>query len=357
MRRAHGLGVGEVPQHGRPVHEPRRYYCPLVRILVTGAAGMIGRKLTERLARDDRLGGEPIDRLTLLDVAPAPRPDADFPVETVVADLNDLRAVDVLLAERPEVIIHLAAALSGEAEADFELGYRVNLEGTRGLLEAVRRLGENYAPRFVFASSIAVFGAPFPDVIGDDFLVAPRTSYGTQKAICELLLDDFSRRGILDGISIRLPTVCVRPGKPNRAASGFFSSIIREPLVGESAILPVDDDLRHWHASPRSAVGFLLHAATIDTDRLGDRRALTMPGVSVTVGEQIEALRAVAGDEAVALIRRDPDETIARIVSTWPHRFDAGRALDLGFTAETSFDQIVRAHVEDELGGRIPVTA
>ena len=209
-----------------------------------------------------------------------------------------------------------------------------------------------YRPRFVFASSIAVFGAPFPDVIGDEFLVAPRTSYGTQKAMCELLLDDYSRRGVLDGIGIRLPTICVRPGSPNKAASGFFSSIIREPLNGEPATLPVPDDLRHWHASPRAAVGFLTRAATLDTAVLGDRRALTMPGVSVTVGEQFAALRAVAGDRAVELIRRVPDETVSRIVSTWPERFDAGRAVALGFAAEASFDEIVRVHVEDELGGR-----
>jgi len=328
-----------------------------VRILVTGAAGMIGRKLTARLARDGELDGRAIEHLTLLDVAPAPAPEAPFPVETVGADLNDLRAIDILLAERPEVVVHLAAALSGEAEADFELGYRVNLDGTRGLLEAIRRLGDGYTPRFVFASSIAVFGAPFPDVIGDEFLVAPRTSYGTQKAMCELLLDDYSRRGVLDGIGIRLPTICVRPGKPNGAASGFFSSIIREPLVGEPATLPVSDDLRHWHASPRAAVGFLLRAATMDTAVLADRRALTMPGVSVTVGEQIQALRAVAGDRAVELIRREPDEAVSRIVSTWPERFDAGRAVALGFAAESSFDEIVRVHVEDELGGRVPALA
>jgi D-erythronate 2-dehydrogenase len=328
-----------------------------VRILVTGAAGMIGRKLAVRLERDETLAGRTIGHLTLLDVVPPDPADASFPVETVVADLTDARAVDAVLSERPDVIFHLGAVLSGEAEAEFVLGYRVNLDGTRGLLETIRLLDDGYRPRLVFASTIAVFGSPFPDVIGDEFLAAPRTSYGTQKAICELLLDDYTRRGWLDGVGVRLPTICVRPGAPNRAASGFFSSIIREPLNGDPAVLPVPEDIRHWHASPRSAVGFLVHAASMDTSGLGYRRSLTMPGVSATVGEQIEALRAVAGDEAVALIRREPDETIARIVSTWPHRFDAGRALDLGFTAETSFDQIVRAHVEDELGGRIPVTA
>jgi nucleoside-diphosphate-sugar epimerase len=324
-----------------------------VRILVTGAAGMIGRKLTARLAQDGALGGKPIDHLTLLDIVAPTRPDAPFPTAAIGVDLNDARAIDVLLAERPDVIVHLAAALSGEAEADFDLGYRVNLDGTRGLLEAIRTLDDGYRPRLVLASSIAVFGAPFPDVIGDDFVVAPRTSYGTQKAICELLVDDYTRRDLLDGVGIRLPTICVRPGAPNRAASGFFSSIIREPLNGESAVLPVPDDLRHWHASPRAAVGFLLRAATMDTAGLGDRRSLTMPGVSATVGEQIEALRAVAGDRAVELIRREPDEAVLRIVSTWPERFEPRRALALGFEAEQSFDEIVRIHVEDELDGRI----
>jgi nucleoside-diphosphate-sugar epimerase len=202
----------------------------------------------------------------------------------------------------------------------------------------------------VFTSSIAVFGAPFPEKIGDDFFTTPLTSYGTQKAICELLLSDYSRRGFFDGIAIRLPTICVRPGKPNLAASGFFSNIIREPLKGEPAVLPVEDDVRHHHASPRAAVGFLLHAASLDLTKLGARRALTMPGVSVTVAEQIEALRRIGGDKAVALIRRQPDETICRIVAGWPRQFDARRAEALGFAAETDFDAIIRAHVEDEHG-------
>jgi len=200
-----------------------------------------------------------------------------------------------------------------------------------------------------------VFGTPFPEEIGDDYCTWPQTSYGTQKAIGELLVNDYSRRGFLDGVGIRLPTVCVRPGRPNKAASGFFSNIIREPLNGEEAVLPVSDELRHWHASPRAAVGFLLHAATMDAVALGTRRCLAMPGVSVTVAEQIEALRAVAGDEAVRLIRREPDEAVQRIVVSWPRAFDAARARDLGFRAEESFEEIVRVHIEDELGGRIPV--
>lgn len=252
------------------------------------------------------------------------------------------------------MIFHLAAIVSGEAEADFDKGYRINLDGTRRLYDAVRAIGEGYKPRFVFTSSVAVFGAPMPDPIPDEYLTAPLTSYGTQKAIGELLLSDYSRRGIFDGVGIRLPTICVRPGKPNKAASGFFSGIIREPLAGQEAVLPVSDQVRHWHASPRSAVGFLIHAATIDTKRLGDRRNLTMPGVGATVAEQIEALRRAAGDAAVARIRREPDPTIERIVAGWPRTFDARRALELGFKAEPDFDAIVRAHIEDELGGKVP---
>jgi nucleoside-diphosphate-sugar epimerase len=213
--------------------------------------------------------------------------------------------------------------------------------------------GDAYRPRLVVTSSIAVFGAPFPDPIGDEFFHQPLTSYGTQKAIGELLLSDYTRKGFFDGVAIRLPTICVRPGKPNAAASGFFSNIIREPLAGQEATLPVADTVMHWHASPRAAVGFLLHAATMDTGAIGPRRALTMPGVGVTVAGQIEALRRVAGDKVVARIRREPDETIMKIVAGWPTRFDAARATALGFRAESNFDEIIRAHVEDELGGRI----
>jgi nucleoside-diphosphate-sugar epimerase len=259
------------------------------------------------------------------------------------------------VADRPDVIFHLAAIVSGEAEADFEKGYRINLDGTRFLLEAIRHRGssDRYVPRVVFTSSIAVFGAPFPEAIGDEFFTTPLTSYGTQKAIGELLLSDYSRRGFLDGIGIRLPTICVRPGKPNKAASGFFSNILREPLAGLPAVLPVAEDVRHWHASPRAAVGFLLHAATMDLAPLGWRRNLSMPGLSATVGEQIAALRKMAGEAAVTLIRREPDPSIMKIVAGWPRNFDTARARALGFTAESSFEEIIRVHIDDELGGRI----
>jgi nucleoside-diphosphate-sugar epimerase len=321
-----------------------------VNVLVVGAAGMIGRKLLERLAREGALAGEPIAQVTLHDVVPpAPPARAPFAMKILTSDLSAPGEAAKLVAARPEVIFHLAAIVSGEAEADFEKGYRVNLDGTRRLFEAIRKAGEGYRPRVVFTSSIAVFGAPFPEAIGDEFLSAPLTSYGTQKAIDELLLADYSRRGFLDGIGLRLPTICVRPGKPNLAASGFFSGIIREPLAGQEAVLPVPRSVRHWFASPRAAIGFLLHAAQVSSANLGNRRNLNMPGVSATVGEQIEALARVAGEKAAALIREKPDATIQRIVEGWPRNFDARRALELGFRADASFDEIIRIHVEDEL--------
>lgn len=323
-------------------------------ILITGAAGMIGRKLTERLVKDGGLHGEAIDKLTLVDVVAPARP-AGFggDVIAVASDISEPVEAAKAIAGRPEVIFHLAAIVSGEAEVEFDKGYRINLIGTLGLLEAIRRAGDRYHPKLVFTSSIAVFGAPFPESIPDEFHLTPLTSYGTQKAICELLLADYTRKDFLDGIGIRLPTICVRPGKPNKAASGFFSSIIREPLAGQDVVLPVEDSVRHTHASPRAAVGFLIHAAGLSRDQIGPRNSLTMPGTSCTVGEQIEALRRVAGDKVAARIRREPDQLIMRIVGGWAQRTDARRARALGFKAETSFDDIIRTHIDDELGGRI----
>lgn len=317
-----------------------------MRVLIIGAAGMIGRKLTARLSD--------VDHLTLVDVvapaAPPNFPDADIRT----ADLARPGAAAALLDGRPDLIFHLAAIVSGEAEADFEKGYRVNLDGTRALFEAIRHVPD-YKPRVVFTSSVAVFGAPFPGAIGDDFHTTPLTSYGTQKAIGELLLADYSRRGFLDGVGVRLPTICIRPGLPNKAASGFFSGILREPLAGHEAVLPVSEDVRHWFASPRAAIGMVLHAATLDSAPLGWRRTLSMPGLSATVGDQIEALRRVAGEKAARLIRRVPDPAIQAIVGGWAQDFDAKRAEALGFKAETSFDAIIRAHIDDELGGHLPV--
>src|ERR1043166_4375457 len=323
-------------------------------VLILGAAGMVGRKLIDRLVRDGGLDGKPIERLTLADVVSPERP-ASFAgaVETVTMDLSVADEAKKIVAARPDVIFHLAAIVSGEAEGDFDKGYRINLDGTRALLDAIRGVGDGYKPQVIYTSSIAVFGAPFPDAIPDEFHLTPLTCYGTQKAIGELLLADYTRRGFLDGVGLRFPTICVRPGKPNKAASGFFSSIIREPLAGQEAVLPVPDTVRHTHASPRAAAGFLVHAASLTRDQLGDRINLTMPGISCTVVEQIDSLQRIAGPRVAARIRREPDETISRIVAGWPQRFDARRAAALGFRAETSFDDIVRIHIDDELGGRI----
>ncbi len=321
-------------------------------ILVLGAAGMVGRKFLERVARDGHLGGREITRATLHDVVmPTAPAGAGFPCEASASDFAEAGVSEALIRDRPDLIVHLAAIVSGEAEADFDKGYRINLDGTRLLFDAIRLAGGGYRPRVIFTSSIAVFGAPFHEKITDEFHTTPLTSYGTQKAIGELLLADYTRRGFFEGIGIRLPTICVRPGKPNKAASGFFSNIIREPLAGQEAVLPVSEDVMHWHASPRSAVGFLVHAATMDPAAIGPRRNLTMPGLACTVGEQIAALERIAGPKVTARIRREPDAGIQAIVAGWPRNFDPSRALALGFKSEASFDEIIKAHIADELGG------
>ena len=274
-------------------------------------------------------------------------------VDLVTSDLAAPGAAAQAVASRPDVIFHLAGVVSAEAETDLEKGYRANLDGTRALFEAIRVTGDGYKPKVLFTSSCAVFGAPFPDAIGDDFHLTPLTSYGTAKAMCELMLADFTRRGFLEGVGLRLPAICVRPGKPNKAASGFFSGIIREPLAGHEALLPVEESVLHTHASPRSAVGFLIHAAGLTREQLGDRININMPGVCCTVGEQIEALRRIAGDKVAARIRRAPDELVERIVAGWPSRFDARRAAALGFKVEATFDDIIRVHIDEDLGGKI----
>ncbi|WP_037547014.1 D-erythronate dehydrogenase [Stappia stellulata] len=331
----------------------------MVHVLVTGAAGMLGRKLVETLARGGLLGGREVTRMTLSDrVAPQPPDTLAMPVTSIAGDFSRPGAAETLVAHKPDVIFHLAAVVSGEAEAEMEKGYEINLDGTRRLLDAVREIGGGYCPRFVFASSLAVFGAPLPDPIPDTHHLTPLTSYGTQKAICELLLADYSRRGLVDGIGIRLPTIVVRPGRPNKAASGFFSGIIREPLNGEEAILPVDDDTAHWVASPRAAIGYLMHSAALDTKALGAQRSLTMPGLRITVAKEIETLARIAGPTRTELIRREPDPVIARIVAGWPRSFDASRAEALGFQRDPDFDTVVRAYMEDAgIGSDSVVTA
>ena len=322
-------------------------------VLIIGGAGMIGRKLAERLSAEGKVGSQEVSTLTLVDVVPPVKPTGfKGEAKLLTADLSAPGEAEKLIASRPDMIFHLAAVVSGEAEADFEKGYRINLDGTRYLFEAVRKEGlkQPYNPRLVFTSSIAVFGAPFPEKIGDEYFLTPLTSYGTQKAIGELLLSDYNRRGFFQGIGIRLPTICIRPGAPNKAASGFFSNILREPLSGQEAILPVPEDVRHWFASPRAAIGFMMHAATMDLTKLGARRNLNMPGLSATVGEELAALKKAGGDKALKLVRRESDPIIMRIVEGWPRNFEARRAVELGFRADADFDTIVRVHIEDELG-------
>ncbi|MEL7301156.1 MAG: D-erythronate dehydrogenase [Pseudomonadota bacterium] len=321
-----------------------------MRVMILGGGGMVGQKLARCLLADG-LPNDPSPDITTCDVGyptdPAPVARQD------IRDITHPTTAAEIAAQRYDVIYQLASVVSGEAEADFSKGWDVNLWPMWRLLEALRaeheRSGGTYRPRFVFTSSIAVFGGPYPEVIDDEFLTSPQTSYGAQKASCEMLVQDFSRKGFIDGVSLRLPTICVRPGKPNAAASSFFSGIIREPLNGQLASLPVPETVRHTHASPRAAARFLRHAAGIDTEKLGGRTALNLPGVSVTVAEQIEALSRVAGEKVTKLIKPEPDETIMRIVALWPQRFDPVRAKVLGFVAEESFDDIIETYIADDL--------
>ncbi len=326
-----------------------------MKILIIGAAGMVGAKLTRRLLDDGQLDGHQITQLSLVDIIEPGVKAADeassITINTKAVDLTQSGVAEQLISDQPDVIYHLAAIVSGEAEADFDKGYRINLDGTRDLLEAIRAGHEQngYTPKFIFTSSIAVYGAPFPDKIHDEFLHAPMTSYGTQKAICELLLADYNRRGFLQGIGLRLPTICIRPGKPNLAASGFFSNILREPINGIPAVLPVDDTVRHWFASPRAAIGFLIKSASLTREDMGSRCNINLPGLSATVAQQIESLERVVGTDAVKLIKREPDAVIRGIVANWAEDFDPARAIALGFEAESSFDEIIRVYLEDEM--------
>lgn len=320
-----------------------------MKVLIIGGGGMVGQKLAHKIAAEG-LDGKSCD-VTSFDMG---HPENGAPMNEMRAgSVAEAGAMRALSSEKFDVIFHLASIVSGEAEQNFSKGWQVNMFPTWELLEGLRHEHEAsegaYRPKLVFTSSIAVFGAPFPEKIDDEFLSAPQTSYGAQKSICEAMITDFSRKGYIDGISIRLPTICVRPGKPNLAASSFFSGIIREPLNGVEAILPVADTVRHWHASPRSAAGFLTHAAGLDTELLEGRRALNMPGFSCTVAEQIEALRNAAGNEAVALIKPEPDAAIMAIVKNWPRNFDPQRAIGLGFKAEGSFDEIIQIYIDEEL--------
>jgi len=314
--------------------------------LIIGGGGMIGHKLAQHLRRSD-----PDTPLTLQDIA--------FPMDPIdgatriTSDVAAPGVMGALAKGGYDKIYYLASIVSGEAEANFDIGWTVNLHPMIRFLEALRTehlaSSGTYRPRLVFTSSIAVFGGPFPDRIPDDFAASPQTSYGAQKLMCETLIQDYSRKGFIDGISLRLPTICVRPGAANKAASSFFSGIVREPLNGQSADLPVPDTVRHWFASPRAAVGFLDHAARLDTGLLRGHRSLNLPGVCCTVADQIAALQTVAGQKVTKHIKSRPDPAVAAIIANWPEAFTAERATSLGFVADTSFEEIIKIYIADDL--------
>ena len=321
-------------------------------VVITGGAGFLGRRLARALlARptitDARGRARPVSSLTLLDVVAPIGLEADPRLRAVVGDLADERVIEDAVRADTDSVFHLAAVVSGQAEADFDLGMRVNLDATRRLLERCRSL--DAPPKFLFASSLAVFGGTLPDPVPDDAPLMPQSSYGTQKAIGELLVHDFSRKGYVDGRSLRLPTVTVRPGKPNKAASSFASGIVREPLAGVEAVCPVAPATRMWVTSPRNVVENLVVGHEAGADAFRATRSVNVPGLCVGVGEMVEALRAVAGDAVAARVRWNHDATIDRIVSTWPARFDAARGRGLGMHADADFASIVRAYMHDDM--------
>ena len=313
-----------------------------MQIVITGGAGFLGQRLAHKLLEHSTL-----KQLILADVVAPPIPNQDARVRSVVADLTDADAARSLVSAETTAVYHLAAVVSGQAEAKFDLGVAVNVDGTQNLLEAVR----HQAPgaKVIFASSLAVYGGELPAVITEDTGLQPQSSYGTQKAIAELWVNDYTRKGFLDGRILRLPTVCVRPGKPNAAASSFASGIIREPLNGEKAICPVDPALPLWLSSPSAVTENLVKGLALPAADFGPySRTVNLPGITVTVAEMIAALREVAGDEVAGRIQYQPDETISKIVASWPSQFDISRAIALGFQGDRSFTDIVRAHMQSQ---------
>lgn len=319
-----------------------------MKIVILGGAGFIGQKLAKALAAKGQLRGDVITQITLCDmVPPQAEINADFPIVFKELNITNSQSVTGAIDDDVDVIYHLASIVSGQAEADLELGYQVNLDGMRNLL--ARCLTLNKPPVVVFSSSIAVYSAETPQPIEDHFIRAPQSSYGTQKVICELLLNDYSRKGLIDGRGVRLPTITVRPGKPNAAASSFLSSIIREPLNGEKAICPVSEDYSHWFSSPRTIIKNIIHAAEIDGVDLGSDRCVMLPGINASVKSMLEALRNVAGQEVVDLVEFKPDKAIETIVWTWVAEMKPDKALSLGFSQDTNFEDFIKAHIEDEM--------
>lgn len=332
-----------------------------MKVVITGGTGFIGRKLAQRLLQRGTLAGPggretAIDELVLFDQAPAQPPiPANNRLKMVTGDIADPAALRQLIDKSTGTVFHLAAVVSGQAEADTDIGYRVNLDGTRAVLEACRALGT--APRVVFASSLAVYGGDLPEAIGDATPLTPQTSYGAQKAIGELLVNDYSRKGYIDGRALRLPTIVVRPGRPNRAASTWVSSIFREPLSGLEAVCPVSRESVMACLSPRRLIAAIEQVHDLPAERFGYSRSVLLPGISVAVSAMVEALRRAGGEAAVNRIRWAPDAAIQKIVDGWPRAIAAQRALALGIRADAGIDEIVQAFVEDDLAGQKALAA
>ncbi|WP_144113371.1 D-erythronate dehydrogenase [Paraburkholderia sp. BCC1886] len=324
-----------------------------MKVLITGGAGFLGQRLARELLARGALknpSGTPqtMTELVLLDVVAASAADlvGDSRVRTEVGDIAEASVLERVIDGETSVIFHLAAIVSGQAEADFELGMRINLDASRLLLETCRQRG--HVPRVVFTSSVAVYGGALPEIVRDDTALHPQSSYGAQKAIAELLLNDYTRRGFVDGRVLRLPTISVRPGRPNAAASSFASGIVREPLNGEAAVCPVAGSTRLWLLSPRRAIGNLIAGLELDAAALGDQRTLNLPGISVSVDEMVAALREVAGDAVAQRIEWTPDARVERIVGSWPGRWDTSRAERLGLAGDASFADVIRGYIADE---------